>query len=137
MIGISTKSIYAISALYQLSLLQKEEKLNIKNLALKANAPEKFLSQILLELKKAGILKSTKGANGGYALNKNLHQFSLKEIISTLENNAFEEIPLTLAPALKLFWQDKQEALINAFDTPLSELKTYHEKVNQNFTYMI
>jgi len=70
MIGISTKTTYAIAAIYQLSLLKEDERLNIKSLALRANAPEKFLSQILLELKKVSILESTKGANGGYALRK-------------------------------------------------------------------
>lgn len=137
MIGISTKTIYALAAIHQLGLLPENERLNIKTLAIKASAPEKFLSQILLELKKAHILQSTKGANGGYALGKKLYEISLKEIISTLETNAFEEICKTENPTLKLFWADKQKALLDVFDTPLSELKTYHEKANQNFSYII
>ncbi len=137
MIGISTKTIYALSAIYQLSLLEVNEHMNIRTLALKAKAPDKFLSQILLELKKSHILKSIKGANGGYTLNKNLSDISLKDIILTLEINAFEEITQTTNPTLKLFWEEKQKALIEVFDTPLNELESYHEKVNQNFTYMI
>lgn len=126
-----------MAAIHQLGLLEKNERLNIKALALKANAPEKFLGQILLELKKAHILQSTKGANGGYTLNKALYEISLKDIIFTLETNAFEDICQTDNPTLKLFWEEKQKALINFFDTPLSELKLYHEKANQNFNYMI
>jgi len=137
MIGISTKTIYAIAAIHQLSLLEENTRLNIKTLALRANAPEKFLSQILLELKKAHILQSTKGANGGYALGKMLYEISLKDIIATLETNAFEEISQTDNPALKLFWEEKQKTLINVFDTPLSELKIFHEEANQSFNYMI
>lgn len=137
MIGISTKTIYAMAAIHQLGLLGENERLNIKALALRANAPEKFLSQILLELKKVYILKSTKGANGGYALDKPLHEISLKDIISTLETNAFEEICRTKNPTLKLFWEEKQKALMNVFDTPLSELKMYHDKATQSFNYMI
>ena len=137
MIGISTKTIYAIAAIHQLSLLEENERINIKALALRANAPEKFLSQILLELKKVSILQSTKGANGGYALGKKLNNISLKDIISTLESNAFEEIGTVDNPTLQLFWKEKQKALINLFNTPLSELKMFHEKANQSFNYMI
>ncbi|CAA6816374.1 MAG: Rrf2 family transcriptional regulator [uncultured Sulfurovum sp.] len=137
MIGISTKTIYAVAAIHQLSLLEKEERLNIKALSSKANTPEKFLGQILLELKKAHILQSTKGANGGYSLNKSPHEILLKDIVNTLETNPFEDICQTNNPTLKLFWEDKQKALINVFNTPLSELKMYHEKANQNFNYMI
>lgn len=137
MMGISTKSIYAVAALYQLSLLEANERLNIKTLAIKANAPEKFLGQILLELKKAKVLNSTKGANGGYALAKALHEITLKEIVTTLETNAFEEICQTNDPTLTLFWEAKRQAIIEVFDTPLSELTLHHETANQNFTYMI
>lgn len=137
MIGISTKTIYALSAIYQLSLLEANAHMNIKTLALKAEAPEKFLSQILLELKRSHILKSIKGANGGYALNKNLSDISLKDLISTLETNAFEELTQTINPTLKLFWEEKQKALIKVFNSPLNELEVHHEKVNQSFTYMI
>ena len=137
MIGVSTKTIYAMAAIHQLSLLEEHKQLNIKSLALKANAPEKFLSQILLELKKAHILVSTKGANGGYSLAKKLYDISLKDIIATLETNAFEEICKTNNPTLKLFWEEKQKALMDVLDTPLSELKTFHERANQSFNYMI
>lgn len=137
MIGVSTKTIYALAAIHQLGLIEKNTRLNIKALALRASAPEKFLSQILLELKKAQILKSTKGANGGYALEKALDKISLKDVISTLETNAFEDICKTNNPTLKLFWEEKQQALMNFFDTPLSELKTFHERASQSFNYVI
>ena len=137
MIGISTKTVYALAAIHQLGLLEKDERLNIKTLAQRANAPEKFLGQILLELKKARILQSTKGANGGYTLAKTLYEISLKEIISTLETNAFEDVCQTDNPTLKLFWEEKQQLLIDVFDTPLSELKMYHEKATKSFNYMI
>jgi Rrf2 family protein len=137
MIGISTKTIYAMAAIHQLGLLKENERLNIKELALRANAPDKFLGQILLELKKAQILNSTKGANGGYSLGKKLQEISLKDVMGILENNAFEDICQTGNPTLKLFWEETQKSLMHVFDTPLSELKSYHEKVNQTFNYMI
>ncbi len=137
MIGISSKTIYALAAIHQLGLLEENQRLNIKALASRSNAPEKFLGQILLELKKAHILQSTKGANGGYTLNKKLYEISLKDIISTLETNAFEDISQTNNPTLKLFWEEKQKALMHVFDTPLSELQTYHEQATKSFNFTI
>lgn len=126
-----------MAAIHQLGLLEKNERLNIKALATRANAPEKFLSQILLELKKVHILQSKKGANGGYSLEKPMYAISLKDIISTLETNAFEEICKTDNPTLKLFWEEKQKALMAVLDTPLSELTNYHKRTNLSFNYMI
>lgn len=137
MIGISTKTIYAMAAINQLGLLKKDERLNIKEVASRADAPDKFLGQILLELKKANILNSTKGANGGYALEKTLKEISLKDVIAILETNAFENICQTKNPTLKLFWEEKQKALMHVFDTPLSELKMFQQQANQNFNYII
>ncbi len=137
MIGISTKTIYAMAAIHQLGLLRENERLNIKELATRANAPDKFLGQILLELKKSNILNSTKGANGGYSLSKPLREITLKEIIDILENNAFAEICKTDNPTLKLFWEEMQKSLINVFNTPLSQLKTCHDRINQSFNYII
>ena len=137
MIGISTKTIYAMAAIHQLGLIKEGERLNIKELATRSNTPDKFLGQILLELKKAKILNSTKGANGGYTLSKPLKDISLKDVMQILENNAFEDICQTGNATLKLFWEETQKALMEVLNTPLSELKTYHEKANQSYNYII
>jgi len=137
MIGISTKTIYAMAAIHQLGLIKEGERLNIKELASRSNTPDKFLGQILLELKKAQILNSTKGANGGYTLSKPLKEISLKDVMQILENNAFEDICQTGNSTLKLFWEETQKALIEVLNTPLSELKIYHEKANQSYNYII
>ena len=137
MIGISTKTIYAVAAIHQLGSLKENEQLNIRELAERSHAPDKFLGQILLELKKSHILNSTKGPYGGYALSKPLREITLKDIIDILENNVFEEICRTENPALKLFWGEKKKALMDVFDTPLSELESCQEKINQSFTYII
>jgi Rrf2 family protein len=137
MIGISNKTIYAVAALYQLSLIETTERLKIKEIAQRANVPQKFLEQILLELKKSNLLHSIKGAKGGYSLAKPLSEITLAEVISILENNAFTDICRTNNPLLQLFWQEKQEALKELFNTPLSELKGYQKRITQNFNYII
>ena len=51
MIGISSKTIYAIAALQELDLIPDNEVLKIKEIAANASIPQNFLEQILLELK--------------------------------------------------------------------------------------
>ncbi|HHD78391.1 MAG TPA: transcriptional regulator, partial [Epsilonproteobacteria bacterium] len=59
MIGISSKTVYAVAALQELGDIQDDSVLKIKEIAANANIPQNFLEQILLELKKQGLLTST------------------------------------------------------------------------------
>ncbi len=137
MVGVTSKTIYGVAALYQLSLCEQGKTLKIKDIAYRANVPQKFLEQILLELKKKGFLTSIKGACGGYKLVKILQDITLKDIILTLENDTFFDICKTDNSVLKLFWADVQSNLNNAFDIPLSELKKYEERTNQIVNFSI
>jgi Rrf2 family cysteine metabolism transcriptional repressor len=137
MIGISTKTLYGVAALYELGSVKRDEVLKIKEIAAKASIPQNFLEQILLELRKQGILISQKGAHGGYKLAKELKDITLKEVMEILESDAFSKECKTDNPALQLFWSDIAENLIKVFDIPLSELKNYQLKANQALNYSI
>ncbi|AKF24630.1 hypothetical protein YH65_03930 [Sulfurovum lithotrophicum] len=137
MTGISTKTIYAVAALHELSQVQDDALLKIKEIAARANVPQNFLEQILLELKKQHILVSIKGAHGGYRLAKQLKDITLKDIVMALETDALSEVCRTNNPALKLFWEDIRDGVANVFDIPLSELKSYQQKANDTLNYSI
>ncbi|HIQ28040.1 MAG TPA: transcriptional regulator [Sulfurovum sp.] len=137
MIGISSKTIYGIAALNELSTIQGDEVLKIKDIAANANIPQNFLEQILLELKKKGILISVKGAYGGYRLAKDLKDITLKDVIVILESDVFSDICKTDNPALKLFWGDLKQNVSSAFDIPLSKLKSYQLQANETLNYSI
>lgn len=137
MIGISTKTLYGVAALYELGSVKRDEVLKIKEIAAKASIPQNFLEQILLELRKQGVLISQKGAHGGYKLAKELKDITLKEVMEILESDAFSRECRTEDPALKLFWSDITDNLIKVFDIPLSELKHYQLKANQALNYSI
>ena len=137
MIGISTKTIYAVAALHELGAIHENEVLKIKEIAARAAVPQSFLEQILLELKKQGILLSIKGAHGGYRLAKELKDITLKDIIAILETDAFTEMARTDNMALKLFWDDIQHGIMDVFSIPLSELKNYQMKANHALNYSI
>ena len=137
MVGISSKTIYAIAALQELGSVDEKKVLKIKDIAASANIPQNFLEQILLELKKQGLLVSIKGAHGGYKLEKSLKDITLKDVVVILEANIFSDIYQTDNPALKLFWQDLKDNVIKVFDIPLSELKNYELKASQALNYSI
>ena len=137
MIGISSKTVYAVAALQELGSIQSDSVLKIKEIAANANIPQNFLEQILLELKKQGLLTSTKGAHGGYKLAKALKDITLKDVVVILEADIFSDICKTDHDGLKLFWADLRDNVSSVFEISLSELKNYQLKANQTLNYSI
>ncbi len=137
MIGISNKTIYAVAALQELGSIPEKEVLKIKEIAANASIPQNFLEQILLELKKQGLLTSIKGAHGGYKLAKALKDITLKDVVMILESDIFSDIEQTKNPALTLFWKDLKQNVSAVFEIPLSELKNYQLKATQTLNYSI
>jgi len=68
---LSKKTQYAFQALMYLAEKGKDEPVLIAEIAKKKKIPLKFLENILLELKNAGVLESKKGKGGGYFFAKN------------------------------------------------------------------
>ncbi|WP_309497061.1 Rrf2 family transcriptional regulator [Sulfurovum sp.] len=137
MVGISSKTVYAIAALQELGDIQDKEVLKIKEIAAKASIPQNFLEQILLELKKQGLLISVKGAHGGYKLAKDLKDISLKDVVLILESDIFTAIIQPDNKGLDLFWDDLKTNVSKVFEIPLSELKNYQLKATETLNYSI
>jgi Rrf2 family protein len=137
MIGISSKTIYAIAALKELGSIPDNEVLKIKEIAANASMPQNFLEQILLELKKQGLLMSIKGAHGGYKLARSLNDITLKDVVLILESDIFSDNYQTDDQALKFFWDDIKQQVSTVFEIPLSELKSYQLKADKTLNYSI
>lgn len=91
---INKKTKYALRAVQALALRINEGPVLIADLADRENIPKKFLEQILLDLKRAGILSSSKGKGGGYSLAKSPADISVGQIIRVIEG------PLALVPCV-------------------------------------
>lgn len=137
MIGISTKTIYAVAALQELGAIPENEVLKIKEIAANASIPQNFLEQILLELKKQGLLMSIKGAHGGYKLARSLKDITLKDVVVILESDIFSDNYQTDNQGLKFFWDDVKQKVAEVFEVPLSELENYQLKADQTLNYSI
>src|SRR5688500_16216732 len=75
----------AVRATLQLAQLQSEGPVPCSHLASTGKMPERFLLQILRNLVTHGILRSTRGVDGGYALVRPADQISLLEVIEAIE----------------------------------------------------
>jgi len=62
-----------------------DEPVMTREIAEKQNLPATYLEQLMLTLRKAGLVHATRGAKGGYAISRNPDTISLAEIIEALE----------------------------------------------------
>ena len=76
---------YAVRATLQLAELESNGPVPCSRLASEGKMPERFLLQILRNLVTHGILRSTRGVDGGYALVRPADQISLLEVIEAIE----------------------------------------------------
>ena len=98
---LSKKSQYAFQALMYLSEKQDEGPVLIAEISKKKKIPLKFLENILLELKKAGILESKKGKGGGYFFAKDPNEVTLATIMRLIDG------PISLLPCVSLYFYEK------------------------------
>lgn len=83
---ISAKTEYACIAVMELAAHQNStEPVRIRNIAERHSVPPRFLVQILLQLKGANIVESTRGASGGYRLKKRPEEVTLGEVMNIVD----------------------------------------------------
>ncbi len=82
---LSTRSRYGIRALLELAVVYGNGPLQLKSIAQHQNISAKYLEHLVAILKAAGILKSVRGAKGGYVLAKPPSQITLSECFNCLE----------------------------------------------------
>ncbi len=91
--NISAKTEYACIAVLELASRYDQCKpVRIRDIAEANGIPSRFLVQILLQLKSAGIVGSTRGAAGGYQLVKPPSEITLSDVMTVCDGNASEPI---------------------------------------------
>jgi Rrf2 family cysteine metabolism transcriptional repressor len=84
---LSTRTRYGLRALIDLGVYYEGKFVLVKDIAKRQNLSERYLEHIMLQLKKAGILRSLKGGKGGYAFLKEPSEIKVREIIEILEGS--------------------------------------------------
>ncbi|MBU7586854.1 MAG: Rrf2 family transcriptional regulator [Nostoc sp. TH1S01] len=83
---ISNKSEYALLALLELaSCYSSGESLQIRQMAELQNIPIRYLEQLLATLRRGGLIKSIRGAKGGYVLARDPGKITMLDCISCIE----------------------------------------------------
>lgn len=139
---LSTKGRYGLRAVLDLAINSKEEVVPLSEIAMRQNISISYLEQLISKLRKAGIVTSVRGAQGGYKLAKDPEILSVGEILRVLEGSLD---PVNCAEitgegeacagsdncVTKLVWIRISDSINNAVDTlMLSELLYENDKIN-------
>jgi Rrf2 family protein len=92
---ISTKIRYGARAVLELASHYGEGPIDLKEIAKKEDISLKYLEQVIIPLRTAGLVKSIRGSKGGYALAKPPSEISFSELVEVLDG------PLDLIECLK------------------------------------
>lgn len=98
---LSNKAQYAFRALTHLVDKFDEGPVLISEIAEKKRIPLKFLENILLGLRKAGILESKKGKGGGYYIKEHPSKTSIASVIRIVDG------PIAMLPCVSLYFYEK------------------------------
>ena len=92
---ISARCEYACRAILELALHQSNDQpLTAMTIAENRCIPEKYLVHILLQLKNSGLVRSIRGAQGGYLLARMPHEISLLDILRSIDGPVLDPLPV-------------------------------------------
>ena len=135
---ISTKGRYALRLMLDLAIQPGDSAVPLRDVAERQEISDKYLEQIVTQLARGGLVRSVRGAGGGYLLTRTPEEYTVGEILRQLECN--------LAPVSCVsggsccgradrcvtleVWQQIQDAVDSVVDNiTLADLvKRYHEK---------
>ena len=84
---ISTKGRYALRLMVDLALSGQGQPISLKDVAQRQQLSDKYLEQILTPLSRAGLVRSVRGAGGGYLLTRRPEEYTVGEILRPLEGD--------------------------------------------------
>ena len=85
---LSLSTEYAIHSLFYLAMQDKAKLTLVSDVAKVQNISESYLAKVFQTLSKAGLIKSYRGAKGGYVLAQEPKKISLRKIVETMEGNS-------------------------------------------------
>lgn len=124
---LTTKGRYGLKAMFDLALNAKGEPIKLNAIGERQDISVSYLEQLISPLRKAGLVKSIRGAQGGYILAKPANEISVGEILEILEG--------PLAPADCVTVEDGDENCCTNSDFCVSKL--IYEKIRDSITEVV
>lgn len=142
-IHVSAKTEYAcVAAIHLAEKYSLSEPVRVRDIAGTHGIPSSFLVQILLQLKSAGLVVSTRGASGGYQLAKSPEETSLGEIVEAIEGisqmgeSSFPQDTAAIK-VLKGFWRSLLAQLSSLLhETTLADLAAKLKATSEPMYYI-
>jgi Rrf2 family cysteine metabolism transcriptional repressor len=134
---ISTKGRYGLTIMMELALKFGEGPISLKSIAEKHELSEHYLEQLVAPLRNAGLVKSVRGAYGGYILPVEPHQITAGNVIRILEG-PISPVDFTEEddPAKRDLWVKIRDSIANVLDsTTLADLINFKGD-NETDSYM-
>ena len=140
---LSTKGRYGARAALELALRYGSGPVMVREIAASQNISERYLEHILNALRAGGLVKSTRGAKGGYELSKPPSAITLGDIVKTLEGpldivsctedeNGCMKISTCVTREI---WEDVKKSIENVLDgITLDMMVKRYRKLQQNET---
>lgn len=145
---VSSKGEYGLRALFDLAQHYEQGAVRAKDIARRQDIPESYLSQLLLTLRKAGLIVSQRGPQGGHSLARPPAQINLAEAIAALEGTTAplwcveegveKECRLRDRCVLRDVWQEVKQAADGVLNnTTLEDLRQRHMRREGHVMYYI
>jgi Rrf2 family protein len=140
----SAKTEYGVRLMVRLGREQGGEPTSLKAAAEDERLPLPYLEHVVADLKRAGLVTSTRGAHGGYRLGRPAEEIAMDEVVLALEGSiapmdCFESLPSERVAcsheadagncSTRLLWMRVQGGVIKALQgTTLAELVTFSDR---------
>ena len=85
MMKLSTKGRYGVSAMYDIALNCQTGPVSLRSVSERQGISDHYLEQLMGQLRKSGLVKSVRGAQGGYVLGKDAKDITVGDIIRIME----------------------------------------------------
>ena len=140
---VSTKGRYGIKAMLDLAIHGTDGHIALKNIAERQQISGHYLEQLIASLRKAGLVKSIRGAQGGYALAQDPSEITVGQILRALEGSlapvdcVVEDEPYECKKAEKCvtrkLWEKIRDSINDVVDsTSLQDLVDEHRLSHSN-----
>ena len=141
---ISTKGRYATRLMLDLAVHYECGYIPLKAVSQRQNISDKYLEQIITQLSRAGLVRSARGAQGGYKLTKSPEEYTVGAILRTTEGSLSPvtcleagggECEMARTCVTVEVWQQIEDAVNNVVDhiTLADLVKRYYEKTGGDY----
>lgn len=145
MMRLSTKGRYGARLMLDLAVHYGNGPIFLGDIASRQEISEKYLGQLALTLKKAGLINSTRGAHGGYSLAKAPEDIALADVLYAVEGN-IDVVECVSAPEVcnrlnscvtRDIWGEISDKIANVLQSiTLQEMVKRHDQKQQLHSLM-